>query len=246
MDTSETKPDYALSVQAQAGCKASLEAVLSIVSDLRASEDARSRLAVRLMSGKPVLAGYRGAGSLESYLLRCATNEARQEVRTMARRERLLREASAESHFTRRSSSGASTIEDRRVQVSERLLEPCISMHLAHGAVGRPRKLLTAAESGLFRTLAGLCRMHEALLEGKCPKQVQAPHASFKPLLELYEEAGGARHLVEVGAASLVEVIGHVETAVKGSPQRDQCKLRESYAHLRRRCERLAARLLAA
>jgi hypothetical protein len=232
MATSKTESQYVLSQRAQAGCKASLDAVLRIVAGLRVSEDARSRLAVQLISRRPVLAGYRGTGSLESYLQRCATNRVREEARVARRREGLLREASGESHFTRRSRLSVSVIDDRRLELRDLLHEPCVAMHFAHGAVGRPCKLLTAAESGFFRTLAGLCRMHEALLSGRRPAHLPPPHAAFRPLLQLYAETGGSMHLVELGAESLLETIGNVELGIKRASQRDQPKLRELYTHL--------------
>jgi hypothetical protein len=235
-----------LARRASAGCATAVGEVLGVVTRLRVAEEARSELALRIAAGKPVLAGYSGTGSLKAFLRQCATNEARDQARMHLRRERLLQEASLDPTFMRSVAAGCPAVDEAGREVRERLLEPCIELHFARGAVGRPRKLLTAAEGGLFRTLAGLCQTHEALLAGSSPRRLTAPHKAFEPLLELYADASCPRSLAEVGATSLLNTIDQVAVAMKSSSQRDQCKLRELFRPLGGYRDRLAASLRAA
>jgi hypothetical protein len=210
-----------LARRASTGCATAVGEVLGVVSRLRVAEEARSELALRIAAGKPVLAGYSGTGSLKAFL-------------------------SLDPTFMRSVAAGCPAVDEAGREVRERLLEPCIELHFARGAVGRPRKLLTAAESGLFRTLAGLCRTHEALLSGSSPRQLAAPHEVFEPLLDLYAVASCPRSLAEVGATSLLNTIDQVAVAMKSSSQRDQCKLRDLFRPLGGCRDRLAESLRAA
>ena len=177
--------------QAIGGCRVAQAAILAIVDALRLPDDIRSDLIARLLSGFGVLARFGGTRPLRAYLRKMAIRRQIDVARTSARRNTLLqrhgrdllREHSVDGSRAHHHSGQA---DHRQIIVRARLIELCHALHFASDGPGRPPKLRTAAEGGLFQTYGDLCSAHLAIRSSDRPDMVCMPHAAFDPLLHYY------------------------------------------------------------
>jgi hypothetical protein len=129
----------------------------------------------------------------------------------------------------------------RQIIVRDRLIEPCHALRFASDGPGRPPKLRTAAEGGLFQTYGDLCSAHLAIRSSDRPDMVCMPHAAFDPLLHYYRHENFEDDLIWYASEVLLDLGDSIDLAIERASPRDQPGLRCLYAPTRERRAQLVA-----